>query len=200
VLYRWLAVIEPTTLFSMRSLSPVEAAAAVAIAGSVLATAVPAFVRNLHASRLSEASDGLERIAMRAAALAAGRSADSAYPDTAPLTPAQVPRGERVTDPPGTWDHATWRRLDFELTVPHSFSFEFLSVNGLSSADAGNDGKGASPSADAAPAQPGRARFTARAHGDLDGDGSYSTFEISGESSDGAEPVTFPMTVDRAVE
>lgn len=161
----------------MRSLTPVEAAAAVAIAGSLLASALPAFVKNLHASRLVEPIDGLNRIATRATALAAGRAADVAYPATIDLTPAQIPRGERVTDPPGTWDKATWRELDFSFTNPHSYSFAFQSTNA-----------------------PGSATFRAVAHGDLDGDGVFSTFQISGESKDGEEPTTTPMEMYREIE
>lgn len=161
----------------MRSLSPVEVAAGVAVVGSLLAVGVPAFIENLHASRVVEPIDGLNRIAMRAAALAAARPASAAYPPTVPLTPEQVPRGEAQADPPGAWEHPTWRALDFGWTVPHSYSFEFESDN-----------------------KPGRATFMARAHGDLDGDGVFSTFEISGESKDGAEPVTFPLESYREVE
>jgi hypothetical protein len=155
----------------------VEAALAIAIGGSVLASAIPAFLRNLHASRLVEPIDGLQHIAMRATQLAAAKPAEVAYPESVPLTPAQVPRGERVTDPPGTWNHRTWRLLEFEWMVPHSFSFTFESKSGK-----------------------GQAAFLARAHGDLDGDGILSTFEIGGESRDGAEPTTSPMVIRREVE
>lgn len=161
----------------MRSLTPVEAAVAVAIAGSVLATALPAFVRNLHASRLVEPIDGLNRIATRATALAATRPAQAAYPESVGLTPEAVPQGERVTDPPGTWDHPTWRELDFAITVPHSFSFAFESENGTP-----------------------EARFRAYAHGDLDGDGNRSTFEIRGRARDGASPTVMPLEMTREVE
>ena len=161
----------------MRSLSPVEAAALVAVAGSVLASALPVFVRNLHASRLTEPLDGLGRIGARATALAASRAAEYAYPGTVGLTPAEVARADQVMDAPGTWDHPTWRELEFGFTVPHCFSFAFESDN-----------------------QPGLARFRALAHGDLDGDGLLSTFEISGQSPDGGEPVVFPMEIHREVE
>jgi hypothetical protein len=160
-----------------RALTPVEAAVAVAIAGSVLASAVPAFVRSLHASRLAEPIDGLRRIGMRATARAAGRPAAGAYPDTVDLTPREVPRGERVRDPAGTWDHPTWRELEFEFVVPHSYAFAFESKNA-----------------------PGYATFRARALGDLDGDGLFSTFELAGESRDGAVPVVFPMEMTREIE
>ncbi|MEB2313459.1 MAG: hypothetical protein OZ928_16570 [Polyangiaceae bacterium] len=161
----------------MRSLTPVEAAAAVAVLGSLLAAGVPAFVKNLHASRLVEPIDGLERIATRATALAAGRAAELAYPESVGLTPAEVPRGVRVTDPPGTWDHPTWRELGFSFSAPHAFSFAFESENAA-----------------------GHASFRALAHGDLDGDGVLSTFQISGQTRDGAEPTVEPMEMDREVE
>ena len=161
----------------MRSLSPVEAAAVVAVVGSVLATALPSFVRNLHASRLVEPIDGLNRIATRATALAAGRPPAAAYPASAPLTPETVPKGERVTDPKGTWDHPTWQELEFSFTVPHSYSFAFESENG-----------------------PEQAKFTARANGDLDGDGLLSLFQISGQSAVGKEPGVHPLEIDREVE
>lgn len=161
----------------MRSLTPIEAAVAVAVAGAVLATALPAFIQNLHASKLVEPVDGLNRIATRATALAAARAVAAAYPESVGLTPAQVPAGARVTDPPGTWDHPTWRLLDFGFTVPHCFSFAFES--------------GGSPE---------HAAFRARAAGDLDGDGSTSELAISGEVKAGGEPVIFPMDMYREVE
>ena len=161
----------------MRPLSPVEAAVIVAVGGSVLAVTLPEFVRNLHASRLVEPMDGLKWIAGRASALAAGRPTESAYPPTVELTPAKVPRGERVVDPPGTWDQPTWRALAFEQSVAHGFSFAFESHNG-----------------------PHAAAFRASAHGDLDGDGIVSTFEVSGQSLKGQAPVVFALEMHREVE
>jgi hypothetical protein len=104
-----------------------------------------------------------------------------------------VPRGERVVDPPGTWRHPTWVRLDFSMQdVPHAFSFAFESQNAAP--------PGAAPSQVPTDAPRGRARFTARAHGDLDGDGSLSTFQISGEMREGGEPTTLPIVIYREVE
>jgi hypothetical protein len=161
----------------VRSLTALEAAVAVAVGGSLLATMLPAFVRNLHASELVEPIDGLNRIASRASAIAASRPVASAYPESVALTPTQVPAGSRVTDPPGTWDDATWRLLDFSFTVPHSFSFEFESKNA-----------------------PDISVFTAKAHGDLDGDGSTSEFLIGGEVRAGGEPSVGPMDMYREIE
>jgi type IV pilus assembly protein PilA len=161
----------------VRPLSPIEAACGVAILGSVLAVAAPAFVKNLHASRLVEPVDGLNRIAARATALAAAQPAESAYPESTTLTPERVPRGAPASDPPGTWNHPTWRLLDFAFTTPHSYSFAFESRNA-----------------------PGEARFRAVAHGDLDGDGLTSTFEIVGQSRDGTTPTLGNIESRREVE
>lgn len=161
----------------MRALSPTEAALAVAIGGSVLFAALPAFVENLHASRLAEPIDGVGAIAARANALASLQGPENAYPESVGSTPAQVPRAERVVDPPGTWDHPTWQKLGFSETVPHCFSFAFDSRNGK-----------------------GLATFRAIAHGDLDGDGIHSTFAIGGEYREGSEPKTLPLEIEREIE
>jgi hypothetical protein len=160
----------------VRSLTPVEAAFCVALCGSVLAVGVPAFVRDLHASRLVEPIDGLNRIAAAAAARAA-RGGASRYPESAPRTPREVPSGAPARDPPGTWDHPTWVSLGLSFSRPHSYSFEFESER-----------------------RGRRSRYTAVARGDLDGDGQLSEFSIRGEVVDGQPPVTFPMEMRREVE
>jgi hypothetical protein len=161
----------------MRPLTPVEAAVAFAIFGSVLAVSVPAFLRNLHASRMAEPLDGVARLAARANMLADGSPQQSAYPDNAPLTPGVVPRATLASDPPGTWNHPSWRLLDFGFQVPHAYAFEFESKNG-----------------------PEVSTFSATAHGDLDGDGVLSTFRVSGEVKPGQNPRVLPLEVMREVE
>lgn len=163
-------------MFRVRTLTPVEAAVAVSVAGAVLATALPAFVRNLHASKLAEPIEGLHNLALRATA-AAQAGGDSRYPASVELTPGDVPAGVRVTDPPGTWDHPTWKALDFGFAEPHAFSFAF---------ESGGTEE--------------RAVFRARALGDLDGDGSTSELAVSGECPRGGTPVIHPMDVYREVE
>jgi hypothetical protein len=154
-----------------------EAAASVAVAGSVLAVGVPAFLRNLHASRLVEPMDGLAQIARSAAAIAASRPEQPSYPDSAPLTPAVVPAGIAVKDPAGTWDEPTWRSLQFGFSTAHRYAFEF------SSNQRGH-----------------RARYKAVAHGDLAGDGQLSDFSSQGEASAGKAPLTFPVEMHREIE
>lgn len=161
----------------MRNLSALETVTVIAVAGSVLAATVPAFVRDLRASRLSEPAEALNRIALHATSYAVGRPVRVAYPASVGLTPAKVPAGQRVVDAPGTWDHATWRRLDFRMNEPHGFSYQFESRNAR-----------------------GTSTFAARAYGDLDGDGVTSTFELMGESRDGEEPRILELRVYREVE
>jgi hypothetical protein len=159
----------------VRSLTPIEAALAFALTGSVLAVAVPEFVRGLHASRLAEPVDGLKRIAASAVSLAA---AGTPFPPSVQLTPPEVPRGVRADDPSGVWDHPTWRALGFGFDHPHAFSFSFESSQGPG----------------------GLGHFRATAHGDLDGDGVVSTFEVEGEADASGARVVPGMYVDREVE
>lgn len=161
----------------MRSLSPVEAALCAAIGGSVLAVGIPAFVRDLHASRLVEPIDGLNRIAAAAAARAASEIEEAPYPESVGRTPSAVPMGEPAQDPPGTWDHPTWKSLNFGFSRPHSYSFEIES-----------EGRGR------------RARYRAVARGDLDGDAQLSELSVRGEVAPGREPVTFPIEMYREIE
>lgn len=149
----------------------------VSIVGSVLAVFIPAFTRHLHASRLVEPLDGLQAIGASATFLASQRPASEAYPTSVGLTPEQVPSGTSVEDPPGTWDHPTWQELGFRIERPHHFSFAFDSATVA-----------------------GGSKFTARSHGDLDGDGLFSTFEVSGEFLPGKTPLLYPLEMDREVE
>jgi hypothetical protein len=164
----------------VRSFNALELAAVFAVGGSVLAVAVPAFVRNLSASKLTEPIEGLDRMVGSAVAYAAQHPQEISFPPSAPLTPAEVPRGVRVVDPPEIWQHLTWLSLRFGFVDPHAFSFKFDSeLDPVTQV----------------------MRFTATAHGDLDGDGMLSTFEVRGERAPGQPPRVLPgMFIDREVE
>lgn len=167
----------------LRRFTAVEMAVASALVGSLLAIAVPTFVREVRASRFVEPAQGLERIGAAAVAYARTHPVAQAFPPSAPSTPSAPPRGRCEADPPGTWDQPTWRALDFQPVppgTPHCFSFSFDSS-----------------------LSPARSTFRAQAHGDLDGDGIPSTFEVTGHDIDGdpAGPVLDPgMYVDSEVE
>jgi hypothetical protein len=163
-----------------RSWSALELSAIFAVGGSVLAVALPAFFRNLSASKLSEPIEGLDRMVTSAVAYAEERPQEISFPPSAPLTPAQVPRGVRTVDPPEIWEHLTWRSLKFRIDDPHAFAFKFESE--------------LDPTSQVM-------RFVATAHGDLDGDGMLSTFEVRGERVPGQPARVLPgMFVDREVE
>ncbi len=172
-----------------RTLSPIELAVVFALVGSVLAVAVPTFVREVHASRLSEPIDGLKRIGAgaieyaQAHPLPATAQGGQGFPPSAPMTPAVPPRGRCEPDAPGAWEEPGWRDLDFrpvQAGAPHCFSFAFDSS-----------------------LAPDRSSFQAHSHGDLDGDGILSTFQISGQYREGDPrgPTIDPgMIVDSEVE
>ena len=161
----------------MRALAPVEAALLFAITGSLVAVTLPAFLKNLHASRMTEAIDGLERLELRAMILSDSAPMSAAFPATCPLTPEQVPRASLILDPPHTWDHPTWRLLAFSFETPHAYAFQFSSQNA-----------------------PEGSRFEAEAHGDLDGDGVLSTFRTSGSLRPGQGLQRGVLEVSREVE
>jgi hypothetical protein len=166
-----------------RGMTAVEAAITFAILGSLAAVAVPAFFRDLRASKLVEPATGVTRIAEAANAYAVAHTVPQAYPPRAPLTPAAPPRGTREADPEGAWDHPTWVALGGFRPAPdgvaHAFAFGFDST--LSAA---------------------RSSFVAHAHGDLDGDGVTSTFEVRGHDAQGETgPQIEPgMVVEAEVE
>jgi type IV pilus assembly protein PilA len=166
-----------------RRLSLVELAIGVALAGSMLAVVVPTFAREIHASRSVEPVDGLHRVGVAAVAYAADRPVAEAFPPPVGLTPPVVPRGRCEADPPALWQQPTWQALAFTPAPegsPHCFAFSF---------DSGRS--------------PARSTFRAQAHGDLDGDGITSTFEITGHdvAGDPAGAVVDPgMYIDSEVE
>jgi type II secretory pathway pseudopilin PulG len=172
-----------------RALTVVEAAIAISVLGSLLAVAVPTFIRELHASRFAEPEQGLASIATAACVYAGTQPVASAaaFPRSVGLTPSSPPRGHLAVDPPGTWSDPTWMALHFPVAAdgfafddgePHAFSFAFESTF----AD-------------------GKSTFAADAHGDLDGDGTLSTFEVRGHGGTSGPATTDPdMYVDAELE
>jgi hypothetical protein len=166
-----------------RRFSAVELAVGFALVGSLLAIVVPTFAREIHASRTVEAIDGLHRIGAAAVEFAKDRPVGEAFPPSVSLTPPVVPRGTCEADAVTLWAQPTWRALDFMPAPegsPHCFAFSFESS-----------------------LSPARSTFRADAHGDLDGDGLVSTFEITGHevAGDPSGAVLDPgMYIDSEVE
>lgn len=158
----------------MRRFTPIELALGASLLGCTAAVAIPTCVREVHASRFVEPTEGLAR--MQAAALAYAE-VNGRFPDSAPLTPKAPPRGKKEADPPGTWDVPAWKTLDFRAApegVPHAYAFAFESTG---------------------------TSFVARARGDLDGDGVLSLFEVRGTIGPDKKPVAEPgMYVEAELE
>lgn len=95
------------------------------------------------------------------------------FPESVGPTP---PLGTCCEDPSGTcqpdenlWNHPSWVALDMFMMDPHYYSYEFRSTS--------TDGEG-------------YATFEVLAYGDLDCDGTYSTFRMAGRAhvESGVEP------------
>lgn len=157
-----------------------ETGIGVALAGTLLAIAIPVFSRELHASRFVEPASGVARMGSGAVVWAQGRGAADAFPPPAPLTPATVPRGIRVVDAAELWNTPSWRALSFTPGPEghaHAFAFAFDRTVGAN-----------------------ESAFVARAHGDLDGDGVTSTFEVRGAAGETGVSLAPGMYVEAEIE
>lgn len=75
-----------------------------------------------------------------------------------PMTPPAVPKGEKIKLPSTAWTDKGWTCLKFTVSDPQFFSYAYKS-NGLAGVSA---------------------TYTATAHGDLDGNGTTSLYELIG--------------------
>src|SRR5689334_4563804 len=105
-----------------------QIAAGVGIGGTLLCVAIPAFIQNLSASKLTEPVENLRTLVNHSLAYGSKHEGAESFPPSVELTPKEVPKGTKVMDAPGTWEHLTWRALDFKLTTEHAFSYEYTST------------------------------------------------------------------------
>jgi type IV pilus assembly protein PilA len=155
----------------------IELMIVVVILGVLAAVAIPAFLKYIRRAKTSEAEEKLSGLfrssssyfaqeqALRSAV--ANAAIASQFPILSPPTPGACPicAGEddgRCTPAESNWDTPTWQALNFAITDPHYFSYQYLSAGTNTNAS-----------------------FTARAQADLDNDGTCSTFERSGFVNDG---------------
>ena len=145
-----------------------SAVLAVSAVGVMAAVAVPAFMKYIRRSKTAEASMNVRQLFDASASYAMEHCKDAKscakvarFPPSAPLTPPRsaCENGKSVAlqPAPGTFDHPTWKALGFSVDTPSYFQYEYVS-----------SGTGANSA------------FTARAIGDLDCDGVFSTFERTG--------------------
>ena len=107
----------------MRRFTPIELAIGASLLGSLAAIAIPAFVRELHASRFSEPVDALARMSTAAVQYA---EQTHKLPDSAPLTPPAPARGKREAFPAEIWNHPTWQALSFQAApsgTPFAYAY-----------------------------------------------------------------------------
>ncbi len=153
----------------LRGFTLIELMVVVGILGLLAAIALPSLGRTVRRSKTSEATVNLRRIYDGAvtsyldeSVRRDGVTTKPSFPGTAPATPGANACCDansigRCPGDSGAWGHETWHRLGFSVNDPHYYWYEFAS-----------DGEGL------------RARFTARANGNLDCDDQYSTFERLG--------------------
>lgn len=163
----------------VEGLTIVEVCVIVCVAGVLLAVFVPTFLKHLRTSKVAEASEQLARMHDGAAAYWLARHADAhgelltrCLPDRAGPTPElpTVDPVDVVFDAETTPGAPTWRALGFASDRPTRYVYSFEPVR-------------SGCSVTAAPKAP---VVVMRAEGDLDGDGSRSSFERhAGISRDG---------------
>ncbi len=145
----------------------VELMIVVVILGILAAIAIPAFIKYIRNSKTSEAKENLAYIFRESTTYFAGERVQRGmggadvppqFPSGDGPTPAAPGAGVKTSG--GDWTTETWQALKFSLADPHYFAYTYVSA-GTSSASA----------------------FTARAEGDLDGDGIQSLFERAGQAN-----------------
>ncbi len=138
----------------------------VAGVGILSAIAIPAFIKYIRRAKTAEATMNLRKMFDGAVVFYESERVDKngnilprRFPQSSPLSPKLSKCKEKaVLAPPETWAAQGWRELEFAIHGPQHYQYEFVS-----------EGHGE------------EARFTARAIGDLDCDGVFSTFERIGE-------------------
>ncbi len=142
----------------------------ICVAGVLLAICVPAFMRSVRASKVSEAAENLELLYQRSAAYYTathaqdeGLAQTGCLPTTAGPTPRIPTEQAQEVDfqSEDVLGHDTWRALEFQPTLAVRFSYSF---------EPSSSGCGLRGSSDTY-------LLTMRAEGDLDGDGERSVFE-----------------------
>ena len=137
--------------------------------GVLSAVAIPAFTKYTKKSKTAESiqfikkmSDGARVYYANPEAVGLGASPQAKHfpasvGPTPPLGTCCNMGGKCIPDA-DTWEHPTWKALDFAMRDPHYYSYEFKTE-----------------------VRDGVTSYTALAYGDLDCDGVYSTFSLYGE-------------------
>ena len=158
----------------------IELMIVVAIIAILAVVAVPQFTKYMKNAKTAEATEMLDLIkkgsasyySTKAVAKDTGANVYCQYPATHATTPTGVsccdPQNdadddERCDAKPQNWNDNTWAALKFAITDAHYFQYSYTSAGTLKTA-----------------------KYTAQANGDLDCDGTYSTFALYGSGDPAA--------------
>jgi hypothetical protein len=153
--------------------------AATFVPGVVAAVAIPAFMRNARKAKTVEATTLVKRLYDGAHAYYEEGGSKRFPGPSASATPAGPccgHPGDKCSPDASLWSKDPWKSLGFSVDDPHYYRYEY---------DVSGDGKS----------------FSARALGDLDCDGVYSTFELVGSvAADGTVTSAAGMYINNDLE
>ena len=151
------------SLRNRKGFTLIELMIVVAILGILAAVAIPAFLKYIKRSKTSEATMNVRKLYDGSVTYFAteyadtdGDPVDNQFPGAA-VHPNDAPSSDKYA--PVDWgfatDNGTWAALSFAVADPHYYQYQYDS---------------------SANADENQCQFTASAFGDLDGDGTQSTF------------------------
>lgn len=164
-----------------RGFTLIEIMITVAIIGILSSMAIPAFSKYVRRSRTTEALMNLRKMHDSSVAYFStarirrtGENVARQFPGRGvannpriPITPGPPfcadgrSQGGKWTPNDALWSHDGWQALNFAMSDPHYFSYVYVSEGTLATSS-----------------------FTARAHGDMNCDGTEGTFERIGRSDE----------------
>ena len=157
----------------------------VTLIGILTTVAVPILAKQLLRAKTVEAYEALSKIRDGAKAYYVhthwdknGNVLPYGFPTNVTMVPHDGPKCDRVDTPHKVWDKAGWHSLSFAFVDYHYFAYTFVSNGATGTA----------------------AAYSARAHGDLDCDGKWSTFELRGSINSEGDVATLGPIVTKEME
>jgi type II secretory pathway pseudopilin PulG len=156
-----------------------SAGAVLPIIGVLSAIAVPAFTKYVKRSKTVEATMNVRKLADAALSLSSAKK-KPAWPKSTQWTPAAVccgQPGDKCAPDAAQWKTPTWSALNFSVDEPHYYQYRVT-----------NEGQGK------------KARLVVEARGDLDCDGTFSSYKRAITVDPQGGPQTGALEVENDVE